>query len=234
MSALGRVVRAGVGRRRVQTAVMIMTTLMAVTASFLAAGLLVASQAPFDHAFAQQRGAHLTARFDGAKVTAAELTATAHAKGVTAAAGPFRTVAVRARTASSSDILPEGVDLPPVTVMRPGGGRGRCRPGRPRLRHLAHRARPDRGGQGHAARRTGHAADVPRRAGQPHADRGRSRPVGDRHRGRLGDPRAGRVAGRAGRRPRVRDALPSRRRGDGRPGHHAAGPRSPRRCRRAR
>ncbi|WP_405768256.1 ABC transporter permease [Streptomyces sp. NBC_00080] len=116
MSALGRVVRAGVGRRRVQTAVMIMTTLMAVTASFLAAGLLVASQAPFDHAFAQQRGAHLTARFDGAKVTAAELTATAHARGVSAAAGPFRTVAVRARTASSSDILPEGVELPPVTV----------------------------------------------------------------------------------------------------------------------
>ncbi|QJT02331.1 ABC transporter permease [Streptomyces asoensis] len=116
MSALGRVVRAGVGRRRVQTAVMIMTTLMAVTASVLAAGLLVASQAPFDHAFARQHGAHLTARFDGAKVTAAELTATAHAKGVTAAAGPFRTVAVRARTASSSDILPEGVDLPPVTV----------------------------------------------------------------------------------------------------------------------
>ncbi|MFI5471344.1 FtsX-like permease family protein [Streptomyces cacaoi] len=116
MSALGRVVRAGVGRRRVQTAVMIMTTLMAVTASVLAAGLLVASRAPFDHAFARQHGAHLTARFDGAKVTAAELTATAHAKGVTAAAGPFRTVAVRARTASSSDILPEGVDLPPVTV----------------------------------------------------------------------------------------------------------------------
>ncbi|MFF1439783.1 FtsX-like permease family protein [Streptomyces sp. NPDC058295] len=116
MSALGRVVRAGVGRRRVQTAVMIMTTLMAVTASFLAAGLLVASQAPFDHAFAQQRGAHLTARFDGAKVTAADLTATARAKGVSAAAGPFRTVAARARTASSSDILPEGVDLPPVTV----------------------------------------------------------------------------------------------------------------------
>ncbi|MER5196968.1 FtsX-like permease family protein [Streptomyces sp. NPDC002755] len=116
MSALGRVVRAGVGRRRVQTAVMIMTTLMAVTASVLAAGLLVASQAPFDHAFARQHGAHLTARFDGAKVTAAELTATAHASGVTGAAGPFRTVPVRARTASSSDIVPEGVDLPPVTV----------------------------------------------------------------------------------------------------------------------
>ncbi|MFD9430363.1 FtsX-like permease family protein [Streptomyces sp. NPDC060002] len=116
MSALGRVVRAGVGRRRVQTAVMIMTTLMAVTASVLAAGLLVASQAPFDHAFARQHGAHLTARFDGAKVTAAELTATSHTSGVTAAAGPFLTVSVRARTASSSDVLPEGVDLPPVTL----------------------------------------------------------------------------------------------------------------------
>lgn len=128
MSALGRVVRAGVGRRRVQTAVMIMTTLMAVTASVLAAGLLVASRAPFDHAFAQQHGAHLTARFDGAKVTADELAATAHASGVTAAAGPFRTASVRARTASSSDILPEGVDLPPVTIVGrsdAGGGADR-------------------------------------------------------------------------------------------------------------
>ncbi|MDQ0581658.1 ABC transporter permease [Streptomyces rishiriensis] len=117
MSALGRVVRAGVGRRRVQTAVMIMTTLMAVTASVLAAGLLVASRAPFDHAFAQQHGAHLTARFDGARVTAVEVTATARAEGVTATAGPFRTASVRARTASSSDVFPEGVDLPPVTVV---------------------------------------------------------------------------------------------------------------------
>ncbi|OQR58883.1 ABC transporter permease [Streptomyces maremycinicus] len=117
MSALGRVVRAGVGRRRAQTAVMIMTTLMAVTASVLAAGLLVASRAPFDHAFAQQHGAHLTARFDGTKVTAAQLRATAHASGVTGAAGPFRSVETRARTASSSDLVPEGADLPSMTVV---------------------------------------------------------------------------------------------------------------------
>ncbi|MFJ1809961.1 MULTISPECIES: FtsX-like permease family protein [unclassified Streptomyces] len=116
MSALGRVVRAGVGRRRVQTAVMTMTTLMAVTASVLAAGLLVASRAPFDHAFAQRHGAHLTASFDGTKVTAPKLTATARASGVTATAGPFRTISVRARTASPSDFLPAGVDLPPMTV----------------------------------------------------------------------------------------------------------------------
>jgi putative ABC transport system permease protein len=36
-----------------------------VAASILAAGLLVASNAPFDHAFGQQHGAELTAQFDG-------------------------------------------------------------------------------------------------------------------------------------------------------------------------
>ncbi|MFE1853134.1 ABC transporter permease [Streptomyces sp. NPDC059489] len=117
MSALGRVVRAGVGRRRVRTAVIILTTLMAVTASVLAAGLLVAAQAPFDRAFAKQRGAHLTAQFDGTKATASKLAATAHASGVTAAVGPFRTLSVRPRTASRSDMLPAGVDLPPLTVV---------------------------------------------------------------------------------------------------------------------
>jgi putative ABC transport system permease protein len=124
MSALGRVVRAGVGRRRVQTAVMILTTLVAVTASVLAAGLLVASAAPFDHAFARQHGAHLTAQFDGTKVTAAQLANTAHVAGVTAAAGPYRTVSVRPRTVQGS-VLPAGVDLPPLTIA------GRTTPGGP-------------------------------------------------------------------------------------------------------
>ncbi|MDX6346381.1 MAG: putative transport system permease protein [Streptomyces sp.] len=117
MSAPGRVVRAGVGRRRVQTAVMILTTLMAVTASVLAAGLLVASQAPFDHAFAKQQGAHLTGQFDGARVTASAVAATAHASGVTATAGPFRTLSLRPRTASDSGDLPAGIELPPLTVV---------------------------------------------------------------------------------------------------------------------
>ncbi|NUS13317.1 MAG: ABC transporter permease [Streptomyces sp.] len=92
MSALGRVVRSGVARRRVQTVVMTLTTMMAVTASIMAAGLVVASQAPFDHAFKQQRGAHLTVRFDGGKATQAQVAATAHAAGVTASAGPFAVV----------------------------------------------------------------------------------------------------------------------------------------------
>ena len=125
LSALGRVVRAGVGRRRVQTAVMVLTTLMAVTASVLATGLLVAARAPFDHAFAEQHGAHLTAQFDGTKVTAGQLAATAHASGVTAAAGPFRSLSLRPRTASRSDVLPSGVDLPPLSIVGRADGAGR-------------------------------------------------------------------------------------------------------------
>ncbi|MGW7256136.1 FtsX-like permease family protein [Streptomyces sp. NPDC054834] len=116
MTALARVIRAGVGRRRVQTAVLILTTFMSVTASVLAAGLLLASRAPFDHAFAQRHGAHLSARFDGTKVTPARLAATAHAAGVTDVAGPFATLSARPRTVSASDMLPAGVGLPPLTV----------------------------------------------------------------------------------------------------------------------
>jgi putative ABC transport system permease protein len=98
MNALGRVVRAGVGRRRVQTVVMVLTTLISVAASVLAVGLLVASEAPFDHAFARQRGAHLTAQFSGA--TATQLAATKQTSGVTATAGPFQTVTAAPETNS--------------------------------------------------------------------------------------------------------------------------------------
>ncbi|MDG5801150.1 FtsX-like permease family protein [Streptomyces ossamyceticus] len=117
MSALGRVVRAGVGRRRVQTVVMVLTTLMAVTASVLAAGLLVAARAPFERAFAEQRGAHLVGQFDGTRASAAEVKSTADAAGVAAAAGPFLSLSVRPRTASQSEYVPAGVDLPPLTLV---------------------------------------------------------------------------------------------------------------------
>jgi putative ABC transport system permease protein len=120
---LGTIVRAGVGRRRVQTVVMTLTTLLAVTASVLAAGLLVASSAPFQHAFDRQRGAHLAGEFDGALVTAAQLAATAHVAGVTAAAGPFATVSLRPRSVTAKPpgganfSFPAGVDLPPMTLV---------------------------------------------------------------------------------------------------------------------
>nr|WP_260859796.1 FtsX-like permease family protein [Streptomyces cupreus] len=113
---MGAVVRAGVGRRRVQTAVMVLTTFIAVTSSVVAVGVLVASRAPFDHAMAEQRGAHLTAWFDARKATEAQLAATARASGVTGAAGPFRTVSLSPRTASASGEMPSGTNLPELTV----------------------------------------------------------------------------------------------------------------------
>ncbi|MFF2147209.1 ABC transporter permease [Kitasatospora sp. NPDC058190] len=89
MSALGKVVRSGVGRRRVQSLVMALTTFAAVTSSVLSLGLLAAVQAPFEHAFKARNGAHLSVQFDGSKATAAQAAATAHAAGVTEASGPY-------------------------------------------------------------------------------------------------------------------------------------------------
>lgn len=94
MSALGRVVRSGVGRRRVQTVVIGLVVMIAVTAAVLGGSLMVASTTPFDRAFAQQQGAHLTAQFDGAKTNAERLSASANATGVIAAAGPFQTAMI--------------------------------------------------------------------------------------------------------------------------------------------
>ncbi|MFJ8790575.1 ABC transporter permease [Streptomyces sp. NPDC102462] len=94
MSALGRVVRSGVARRRVPTVVIVLATMMAVTASVLGGALLVASDAPFDKAFARQHGSHLTAQFDAATATAAQLSATADTAGVDTSSGPFPTASV--------------------------------------------------------------------------------------------------------------------------------------------
>ncbi|AJF63921.1 ABC transporter permease [Streptomyces vietnamensis] len=112
--ALGRVVRAGVGRRRTQTAVMVLTTLLSVASAVLALGLLVASGAPFDRAFARQHGAHLTVRFDGSAVTPERLAATARASGVAAASGPFAVTSLRL---SADRAAPPGFAPPPLTVV---------------------------------------------------------------------------------------------------------------------
>lgn len=118
--ALGRVVRAGVGRRRAQTAVMVLTALISVAASVLALGLLVVSRAPFDQAFARQQGAHLTVQFDGSAVTAGQVADTARLPGVTAAAGPFGVASVRFRPTGDT---PPGFQPPPLTVAgRPSAG----------------------------------------------------------------------------------------------------------------
>ncbi|MFH8445594.1 FtsX-like permease family protein [Streptomyces sp. NPDC018026] len=112
MTALGWVVRSGVGRRRVQTSVTVLTTLLSVAASVLALGLLVASQAPFDKAFSRQNGAHLTVEFEGATAAQAERTATVD--GVAATAGPYPVTAARLVPA---DGMTPGFAESPVTVV---------------------------------------------------------------------------------------------------------------------
>lgn len=108
--ALGRVVRSGVGRRLVQSLVILLATMVAVASAVVAGSLMVAADAPFDHAFAQQHGAHLTAEFDPAKVTAAQLESTAKVDGVTTSAGPYPTVTIRP---TDSD----GIRLPTLTLV---------------------------------------------------------------------------------------------------------------------
>ncbi|HET9944282.1 MAG TPA: FtsX-like permease family protein, partial [Actinomycetes bacterium] len=113
MSALRQVVRSGVSRRWVQTVVITLATAAAVTSGVLGIGLLVASNAPFDHAFAAQRGAHLTVLTDAARATAAQLSATSEAAGVSEASGPFAVAQVM--------VLP---GLPPGESAPPPGARG--------------------------------------------------------------------------------------------------------------
>ncbi|MEV5506819.1 ABC transporter permease [Streptomyces orinoci] len=125
MSALGKVVRSGVGRRRIQSIVMALTTFAAVTSSVLSLGLLAVVQAPFDHAFSARNGAHLAVQFDGSKATAAQAAATAHAAGVTEAAGPYPIAAALDTTVGTDCPKKDfaGHDNGPITVTtRPGLG----------------------------------------------------------------------------------------------------------------
>ncbi|MGW3043639.1 FtsX-like permease family protein [Kitasatospora sp. NPDC001159] len=117
MSVLGKVVRAGVGRKRVQTLVMVLTTMMSVTACILAVGLLVAAQGPYQRSFADQHGAHLNVLYDQTKASPAQLAAAAHAPGVTASAGPYQAVTVQPRSGPATKIPPSGSLLPPMTLV---------------------------------------------------------------------------------------------------------------------
>jgi putative ABC transport system permease protein len=109
MSALTRVVRSGVGRRRVQTIVIGLVVMIAVTSAVLGGSLMVASQGPFDRAFRQQQGAHLTAQFDAGTVTQTQLAASADATGVVAAAGPFPTAQVELADSMGRPVPPLNV-----------------------------------------------------------------------------------------------------------------------------
>ncbi len=96
MKAVRTKMWADIRRRRLQSIVIALVILLSSAAATLALSLLVESDAPYDHAFAQANGPHLTLTFDAVRVTTAQLLATAHAHGVTAKAGPWPRVVVDA------------------------------------------------------------------------------------------------------------------------------------------
>ncbi|GGS20447.1 hypothetical protein GCM10010252_69690 [Streptomyces aureoverticillatus] len=93
-----------------QTVVIALATMMAVAAAVVAGSLIVASDAPFDRAFAKQRGAHITAQFDPAKASTAQLKATGRLPGVTASAGPYPSTTIR-------PVDPQGGHLSALTLV---------------------------------------------------------------------------------------------------------------------
>src|SRR6185437_6197 len=107
MSAVWKAARAAVRRRRLQTTVVGVVAGLCTAMIVVALGLLVASSAPFDQAYAKQKGAHLVAAFDPAAVTAAQLTDADKRPEVEAVAGPFPQASV--------DIEPDP-QVPPLTL----------------------------------------------------------------------------------------------------------------------
>jgi putative ABC transport system permease protein len=98
VSAMWRVARAAVRRRRVQTIVIGVVVAISTGTLVLALGLLVSSSAPFDRAHAQQSGADLVVAFDSTLVSNTQLTLAADVPVVAAAAGPFGQVTLDTST----------------------------------------------------------------------------------------------------------------------------------------
>jgi putative ABC transport system permease protein len=99
MRAIRTALHGGLAGRRVQALAIGLVLLASAAASTLAAGLLAASNAPFDHAFAAQHGADAAVAVNAAKAPAGELAGTARLAGVTASAGPFAEATVTASAA---------------------------------------------------------------------------------------------------------------------------------------
>jgi putative ABC transport system permease protein len=84
-----RTAAGGVLRHKVQAVAIGLVVLVSTASATLGLALLAASNGPFQHAFGAQDGAHVAVTVNTARAGAAELAATRHLGGVTAAAGPF-------------------------------------------------------------------------------------------------------------------------------------------------
>ena len=91
MRAVWRAARFAVRRRALQTSIIALVLLLSTATIVMALGMLTTVDGPYDRAFAQQLGAHLTVGYDAAKATPAQVAASASRPGVTAAGGPYPT-----------------------------------------------------------------------------------------------------------------------------------------------
>jgi putative ABC transport system permease protein len=122
--SVGRAVRGGLSRRRVQTIVVGLVTLISTCATALALALVVDSNAPFDDSFAAQHGADVTATVSLARVTPAQLAASTRLPGVVAAAGPFSQLTSTLNVSTSGPGGQGVAILPPLTVAGRNSPRG--------------------------------------------------------------------------------------------------------------
>ncbi|MFH0516015.1 FtsX-like permease family protein [Streptomyces sp. M41] len=136
MRAVWSAARAAVRRRRLQTLVIALVTLTSTTAMVIALALLDAASAPFDKAFAAQRGPHVVAAFDPGAASHDRLTRAARQPGVQGVAGPFAQAEVELPARAMAFGL--GTEITVVGRAGPGGpvdrldvwaGRWAVRPG---------------------------------------------------------------------------------------------------------
>jgi putative ABC transport system permease protein len=120
MNAVLTATRSDIRRRKLQTFVIAFVILLSSGAATLALSLLVESDAPYEHAFAQANGAHVVVTYAAHKVGATRLRVTASAPGVTAAVGPWPQVIALYTTGSADQGNQQGGGL--FIVGRPGPG----------------------------------------------------------------------------------------------------------------
>ncbi|MDQ0989156.1 ABC transporter permease [Streptomyces sp. V3I7] len=119
MRAVWKAARAAVRRRRLQTVVIWLVTLVSTGSMVVALGLVAAASGPFDEAFGEQRGPHVVAAFDPHKVPDVQLRRAARASAVEAVSGPFSQATVTIPRGAGDDY---GLGGELTVVGRPGPG----------------------------------------------------------------------------------------------------------------
>ena len=177
-----RTASGGMRRHKVQAIAIGLVVLVSTASATLGLALLAASNAPFTRAFGTQNGAHVTVTVNAARASTADLAATSHLAGVTAAAGPFAESVVQTQfqgqpfgqLALAGRASPGG----PVDDVVLNAGHWPDGPGQVVLDDSA-------GGGGPALGSTITVTGVP---GTPRPGRGRVRQLGHEHRRWLGHP----------------------------------------------